>query len=151
MQCPYCRYEDSKVIDSRVSEDRTTIRRRRECPSCRKRFTTIESSALSVVKRSGVVEPFSQAKIISGLGKACKGRGITEDQIALLAQKVEETVRSTGQIEIDSDAVGQAILEPIKELDVIAYIRFASVYHSFNDLADFEAVIQDIKSRRKES
>lgn len=151
MQCPYCRHLDSRVIDSRTSEDRQTIRRRRECPECKRRFSTVETSAISVIKRSGLVEPFSQAKIISGLNKACQGRPVSEDQIALLAQKVEEEIRATGQAQIDSDEVGRAILRPIKEIDKVAYIRFASVYHAFNSIEDFENVIAELKRHANEA
>ena len=94
MRCPYCRHADSRVVDSREAEDGQLIRRRRSCPECGKRFTTVEEAVLAVVKRSGVTEPFSRTKIIAGVRKACQGRPVDEDAIALLAQRVEETVRA---------------------------------------------------------
>lgn len=141
MHCPYCRHEDSRVVDSRASEDGTSIRRRRQCPACSRRFTTLETASLTVVKRSGVTEPFSRPKVLAGVRKACQGRPVSEDDLALLAQRVEEQIRATGSAEIDAHEVGMAILGPLRELDEVAYLRFASVYRSFESLADFEAEI----------
>jgi transcriptional repressor NrdR len=138
MNCPFCRTADSRVVDSRSNEDGTAIRRRRQCPQCGRRFSTLETASLTVVKRSGATEPFSRAKIVAGVRKACQGRPVTEDQLALLAQRVEEQIRSTGCAEIDADDVGVAILEPLRELDEVAYLRFASVYKGFEDVADFQ-------------
>jgi transcriptional repressor NrdR len=141
MHCPFCRYPDSRVIDSRTADDGTAIRRRRQCPECGRRFTTSETTTLSVVKRSGVVEPFSRTKVVAGLRKACQGRPVSDDDLAVLAQKVEETVRATGSATIDSHEVGMAILGPLSELDKVAYLRFASVYRSFESLDDFATEI----------
>ena len=141
MHCPYCRHTDSKVLDSRVAEDGTSIRRRRQCPSCERRFTTVEQMQLVVVKRSGVIEPFQRDKVISGVRKACKGRPVTEDQLARLGQLVEDSLRASGQPEIPADEVGVAILAPLRELDEVAYLRFASVYRQFRSADDFEAEI----------
>lgn len=141
MHCPYCRHEDSRVVDSRASEDGTSIRRRRQCPACSRRFTTLETASLTVVKRSGVTEPFSRPKVLAGVRKACQGRPVSEDDLALLAQRVEEQIRATGSAEIDAHEVGMAILGPLRELDEVAYLRFASVYRSFESLSDFEAEI----------
>ena len=141
MYCPYCRHHDSKVLDSRVAEDGGSIRRRRQCPSCERRFTTMEQMQLVVVKRSGVVEPFNRDKVISGVRKACKGRPVEEDQLARLGQLVEDSIRASGQPEVPSDEVGVAILGPLRELDQVAYLRFASVYRQFASAEDFEAEI----------
>ena len=141
MHCPYCRHTDSKVLDSRVAEDGGAIRRRRQCPTCERRFTTLEQMQLTVVKRSGVVEPFARDKVISGVRKACKGRPVTEDQLARLGQLVEDSLRASGQPEVPSDEVGVAILGPLRELDQVAYLRFASVYRQFDSAEDFEAEI----------
>jgi transcriptional repressor NrdR len=141
MKCPFCRAEDSRVIDSRVIEDGGAIRRRRECSSCQRRFTTAETALLNVVKRSGVSEPFSRSKVVVGVRKACQGRPVDDDQLAILAQRVEDTLRATGNAEIPAEEVGLAILGPLRELDEIAYLRFASVYRSFDSLEDFEAEI----------
>ena len=146
MRCPYCRHADSRVVDSREADDGQLIRRRRACPECGKRFTTVEEAVLAVVKRSGVTEPFSRTKIIGGVRKACQGRPVDEDAIALLAQRVEETVRAKGAAEIPSHDVGLAILGPLRELDEVAYLRFASVYRSFDSLADFEREIETLRA-----
>ncbi|SEQ83807.1 transcriptional regulator NrdR [Microlunatus flavus] len=141
MHCPYCRHGDSKVLDSRTAEDGGSIRRRRQCPACERRFTTIEQMQLVVVKRSGVVEPFSRDKVVSGVRKACKGRPVTETQLARLGQLVEDSLRASGQPEVPADEVGVAILGPLRELDQVAYLRFASVYRQFRSVDDFESEI----------
>ncbi|WP_018253550.1 transcriptional regulator NrdR [Salinispora mooreana] len=146
MRCPYCRHPDSRVVDSREADDGQLIRRRRSCPECGKRFTTVEEAVLAVVKRSGVTEPFSRTKIIGGVRKACQGRPVDDDSIALLAQKVEETVRAKGAAELPSHEVGLAILGPLRDLDEVAYLRFASVYRSFESLADFEREIETLRT-----
>jgi transcriptional repressor NrdR len=145
--CPFCRHPDSRVIDSRATEDGTAIRRRRSCPECGRRFTTQETVILMVAKRSGVTEPFSRDKIINGVRRACQGRPVTEDQLAKLAQKVEETIRARGMGEVPSHEVGLAILGPLRELDEVAYLRFASVYRSFESLDDFEKEITVLRGR----
>lgn len=141
MRCPYCRHPDSRVVDSREADEGQAIRRRRSCLECGRRFTTVEEAMLAVVKRSGVSEPFSRSKVVSGVRKACQGRPVDDDALALLAQQVEENIRATGAAEVGSHEVGMAILEPLRELDEVAYLRFASVYRSFGSLADFEAEI----------
>ncbi|WP_061964489.1 transcriptional regulator NrdR [Demequina aurantiaca] len=146
MHCPFCRHTDSKVVDSRTSDDGASIRRRRECPSCGRRFTTVETASLSVLKRAGVSEPFSREKIMSGVKKACQGRPVSEDDLALLAQKVEESIRANGQAEINALDIGLAILPPLRELDEIAYLRFASVYQAFETLDDFDAAIARLRA-----
>ncbi|WP_281964603.1 transcriptional regulator NrdR [Serinicoccus marinus] len=148
MHCPFCRHTDSKVVDSRVQEEGTVIRRRRQCPECGRRFGTVESATLSVIKRSGATEPFSRDKVISGARKACQGRPVTDAQLQLLAQQVEESIRSLGQAEVDAHEVGLAILEPLKALDEVAYLRFASVYQAFDNLADFESAIVLLRTER---
>lgn len=131
MHCPFCRHPDSRVVDSRTADDGTAIRRRRQCLDCERRFTTVEQVTLAVVKRAGVTEPFSREKVVVGVRKACKGRPVGEDALALLAQRVEEEIRSTGAAEIPSHEVGLAILGPLRELDEVAYMRFASVHRGF--------------------
>ena len=147
MRCPYCRHPDSRVVDSREADDGQLIRRRRSCPECGKRFTTVEEAVLAVVKRSGVTEPFSRSKVIAGVSRACQGRQVDPDAVAQLAQQVEETVRGLGQAEVQSQDVGLAILGPLRDLDEVAYLRFASVYRSFTSAEDFAAEIRDIRSR----
>lgn len=146
MHCPFCRHEDTKVADSRVTEDGSSIRRRRSCPVCERKFTTVEQIVLTVVKRSGVVEAFSRDKVIKGVSKACQGRPVTQAQLAALGQRVEEALRSSGQAEIPSEQVGVAILGPLAELDSVAYLRFASVYKNYNSLEDFAEEIERLKT-----
>lgn len=145
MHCPFCRHPDSRVVDSRTAEDGSSIRRRRECPNCNKRFSTLEIASLTVLKRSGVAEPFSREKVITGVRKACQGRPVSEDDLAFLAQRVEESIRASGQAEIDATDIGLAILPPLRELDEIAYLRFASVYQAFESLDDFDAAIAGLR------
>lgn len=148
MHCPFCRYPDSRVIDSRTSDDGASIRRRRECPECNQRFSTTETASLMVTKRSGVVEAFSREKIMNGVRKACQGRPVTEADLAILAQTVEETIRSSGAAAVDANDVGLAILEPLRKLDEVAFMRFASVYQGWETLDDFEAAIKLLKIER---
>ncbi|NEG95956.1 transcriptional regulator NrdR [Bifidobacterium primatium] len=147
MHCPFCQNPDTKVVDTRVGEDGYAIRRRRECPKCQKRFTTVETATLMVVKRSGNVEPFSRDKVISGVRKACQGRPIREEDLKQLGQKVEEDLRSRGLAQVKSEEVGLAILKPLRNLDEVAYMRFASVYQEFNSLDDFERAIRDLRAQ----
>jgi transcriptional repressor NrdR len=131
--CPFCRNADSRVIDSRTADDGTAIRRRRACPECGRRFTTQETVILMVAKRSGVTEPFARDKIIRG------------------AQQVEETIRARGLGEVPSHEVGLAILGPLRDLDEVAYLRFASVYRGFESLADFEDEISALRQGHREA
>lgn len=151
MQCPFCRNADSRVVDSRTADDGAAIRRRRQCMSCERRFTTVEQITLAVVKRSGATEPFSREKVIAGVLKACQGRGVSADALARLAQHVEDRLRASGSAEIPSNEVGLAILEPLRELDEVAYLRFASVYRGFDSLADFEAEISMLRAEQGET
>jgi transcriptional repressor NrdR len=136
-------------MDSRTADDGTAIRRRRQCPQCNRRFTTVETTSLSVVKRSGVTEPFSRSKVLVGVRKACQGRPVTDDDLARLAQRVEEVIRAQGSAEVDAHEVGLAVLGPLRELDEIAYLRFASVYQAFESLEDFEAAITLLRAERE--
>jgi transcriptional repressor NrdR len=138
-------------MDSREADDGALIRRRRACPECGRRFTTVEEAILAIVKRSGVTEPFSRSKVMSGVRRACQGRPVDEDAIALLAQRVEEAVRAKGAAEVPSHEVGLAILGPLRDLDEVAYLRFASVYRSFDSLLDFEREIAALRSAGKGS
>jgi transcriptional repressor NrdR len=149
--CPYCKHPDSRVIDSRTAEDGSAIRRRRACPECGRRFTTQETVILTVAKRSGVTEPFNRDKIVRGVRRACQGRPVSEDQLALLAQRVEDTIRSRGSGEVPSQEIGLAILGPLRDLDEVAYLRFASVYRGFESLTDFEDEIAALRTERLDS
>ena len=138
MHCPYCRSTDTRVLDSRVADDGASIRRRRACTSCDTRFTTVELMQLTVLKRSGASEPFNRDKAIAGVRKACKGRPVTEDQLACL-----------GQAEVNANEVGLAILSPLRVLDEVAYLRFASVYRAFDSAEDFEDEIEMLRAERR--
>jgi transcriptional repressor NrdR len=152
MHCPYCRHADTRVLDSRVTDDGGAIRRRRTCPAdnggCGKRFSTVEQMQLVVVKRSGATEPFTRAKAVAGVRKACKGRPVTEDDLACLGQQVEDTLRGDGWAEVPAHEVGMAILPPLRELDEVAYLRFASVYKSFESAEAFENEIAILRAER---
>jgi len=148
MHCPYCRETDTRVIDSRVSDDGTSIRRRRSCSGCQKRFTTVEQMQLTVLKRSGATEPFQREKAIAGVRKACKGRPVSEDDLACLGQRVEDSLRLDGAAEVPAHEVGLAILGPLRELDEVAYLRFASVYRAFESADDFEDEIALLRAER---
>lgn len=150
MHCPFCRNPDSRVIDSRSTEDGAAIRRRRSCPECGRRFTTQETVLLMVAKRSGVTEPFSRDKIVAGVRRACQGRPVTEDALAQLGQRVEEAIRATGNAEMRSHDVGLAILGPLRELDEVAYLRFASVYRGFESIDDFEKEIETLRAAERD-
>ncbi len=148
MNCPFCRVADTRVVDSRTAEDGAAIRRRRQCARCERRFTTVEVASLNVVKRSGAIEPFSRDKVLSGVRKACQGRPVDQDSLAVLAHKVEEAVRGLGSPEVRAHEVGLAILGPLRDLDEVAYLRFASVYRGFDSMADFEAEIAALRAER---
>ena len=148
MHCPYCRNTDTRVLDSRVADDGGAIRRRRTCPACEKRFSTVEQMQLFVLKRSGATEPFTREKAISGVRKACKGRPVSDDDLACLGQTVEDALRSEGWAEVPANEVGLAILGPLRELDEVAYLRFASVYRAFESADDFEAEIAVLRAER---
>ncbi len=148
MHCPYCRNTDTRVLDSRVTDDGGAIRRRRTCPSCDRRFSTVEQMQLVVVKRSGATEPFTREKAIPGVRKACKGRPVSEDDLSRLGQKVEEGLRGEGWAEVPANEVGLAILGPLRELDEVAYLRFASVYKAFESAEAFEDEIAILRAER---
>lgn len=145
MHCPYCRDTDTRVVDSRVADDGTSIRRRRACSACHKRFTTVELAQLTVVKRSGATEPFDRDKAVAGVRKACKGRPVTEDDLDCLGQQVEDTLRQSGAAEVPAHEIGLAILGPLRDLDDVAYLRFSSVYKQFESADDFEAEIAGLR------
>ncbi|GEE02586.1 transcriptional repressor NrdR [Gordonia spumicola] len=147
MRCPFCKNDDTRVVDSRVADDGLAIRRRRSCAECGRRFSTVEAAVLSVVKRNGVTEPFSREKVMKGVRRACQGRSVTEDALAKLASQVEDTVRGGGSAEIASNEVGLAILRPLRDLDEVAYLRFASVYKSFESADDFQKEIDQLRER----
>jgi transcriptional repressor NrdR len=148
MHCPYCRHTDTRVLDSRVADDGSAIRRRRTCQECGKRFSTVEQMQLVVLKRSGATEPFNREKAVAGVRKACKGRPVSEDELACLGATVEGALRAEGWAEVPADEVGLAILGPLRELDEVAYLRFASVYKQFDSTDAFEEEIALLRAER---
>jgi transcriptional repressor NrdR len=140
VRCPWCLSLEDKVVDSRVADDGAAIRRRRECLSCSRRYTTyerLEEAPLWVVKRGGQREPFERAKVVEGVRAATKNRPVTEDTLEEIAMRVEEALRGEGA-EVNSQQIGVAVLERLREVDDVAYLRFASVYKGFEDLGDFQ-------------
>ena len=141
MFCPYCGNEEDKVVDSRTAEEGRAIRRRRECLHCGRRYTTFERAEevpLLVSKRNGVEEPFDLDKVIAGIRMAVKNRPVTDAEVTVLAEDVEEAMRADSRRPIPSSEIGREVLERLRELDDVAYLRFASVYKDFQELDDFE-------------
>ncbi len=152
MKCPFCGFTDSKVIDSRPAEDGTTIRRRRECLDCQKRFTTyeiIERMPLVVIKRDGSRESFDKVKIINGFIRACEKRPVTMSQIESLAEDIELELRGRLESEVKSEVIGEMVMARLKDLDEVAYVRFASVYRSFKDINTFMEELTKLLGERK--
>ena len=151
MRCPHCKELEDKVVDSRLAEDGLAIRRRRECLSCGGRFTTFERSepvGLRVLKRSGIAEPYDRSKVVGGLMKACKNRPVSDADIERLADEIEEHLREGGRKEVPSAEVGLSILDRLRDVDEVAYIRFASVYRDFQELTDFEKEVGLLLDKR---
>jgi transcriptional repressor NrdR len=150
VRCPYCSSEEDKVVDSRIAEDRRAIRRRRECLGCGRRYTTferIEETPLVVAKRDGAEEPFDRLKIAEGIRRACKNRPVSDDQIEALSEEVEEAVRADGRRHVESAEIGRLVLDRLRTLDDVAYLRFASVYKGFQELTDFERELLSLLNR----
>ena len=140
MKCPYCAHLESKVVDSRPAEEGASIRRRRECLSCRKRFTTyemVESLPLLVVKTDGSRQSFDRGKILAGLIRACEKRPVSFDTLENIALEIEQNLQSQIEREVSSLAIGEQVMERLKRVDQVAYVRFASVYRQFKDLKTF--------------
>ena len=147
MKCIYCGYEDSKVIDSRSTVETNSIRRRRECLNCGKRWTTyetVESTPILVIKKNGSIQPFDKSKIINGIIKACEKRPVSLAQIEGIAEDIEKELTDKLVKEIPSISIGDMVMERLKPLDDVAYIRFASVYRQFTDLNNFKNFISEI-------
>ena len=153
MKCPFCSFLEDKVIDSRLSKDQTTIRRRRECLSCGKRFTTFEKIEINpplIIKRDGRREAYRREKIELGLQKACEKRPVAIDDIEKIINTIEQALQESGEKEVDSSVIGEKIMQLLKELDDVAYIRFASVYRQFKDINEFIQELQGmVRSSRK--
>lgn len=140
MRCPYCDYQESKVIDSRPTEEGNAIRRRRECVKCEKRFTTyekIETIPVMVVKKDSSREPFSRAKVMNGVLRSCEKRPVAVDDIEMMVNDIETKIMNSLEREVTTETIGEMVMDRLKELDGVAYVRFASVYREFKDINTF--------------
>ncbi len=153
MKCPFCSFLDSKVVDSRNGKDGTSIRRRRECLKCNRRFTTyerIEEINLVIVKKDGRREGFDRSKIIDGLEKACEKRPISVEVIENLVSDLERELQETGEREVNSNVIGEILISKLYEIDEVAYVRFASVYRSFKDVNQFMDELKELLKEKDE-
>ena len=152
MKCPFCENPDTKVIDSRQTDDGHAIRRRRECESCKKRFTTyekVEEMILMVIKKDGSREAFDRNKIMSGIIKACEKRPVTVAQIEEVVDEIERGLNNMMEKEVESSFIGELIMEKLRDLDEVAYVRFASVYRQFTDINTFVSEIEKLLTSKK--
>lgn len=150
MRCPFCQHMDDRVIDSRLSKDGDMIRRRRECTQCRRRFTTyerVEETLPMVIKKDGRREPFNREKILAGLHKACEKRPISVEVLEKLVERIEHRLEEAGEREVHSREIGEQIMEELRNLDEVAYVRFASVYRSFKDVNEFMKEVKELLER----
>ena len=148
MRCPFCAHDDSQVKDSRPTEDNTAIRRRRQCDSCGGRFTTFERVQLrevTVVKSGGKREPFDRAKVEQSVALACRKRGIEQERIDQLVSGIQRQVETMGDAEIPSARIGEMVMDGLRQIDSVAYIRFASVYRDFGEARDFEEFASSVR------
>lgn len=153
MKCPFCNYQDTKVIDSRGQDDNSVIRRRRLCESCGKRFTTyerIDMIPITVIKRDGTREIFDKNKLLGGIMKSCNKRPVTAKQIEALVDDIENTLSGGGEREVYSKDIGIMVMDRLKELDEVAYVRFASVYRQFKDINTFIDELEKMLNEKKE-
>ena len=151
MRCPFCSFEESKVVDSRSTDDNTTIRRRRECLSCSNRYTTyekVEDIPILVVKRDSTRENFNKEKIINGLIRACQKRPISRMQIEAMAEDIEKTISNKMITEVNSKYIGEMVMDRLKDIDEISYVRFASVYREFKDINTFLEEIKNLVHKK---
>ena len=147
MKCPFCAFADSKVVDSRPDKEGSTIRRRRECESCGKRFTTherVEEILPLVIKKDGRREPFDRMKLVAGIQKACEKRPVSVETIERLVDRLEVQMQESGEKEIPSKSLGEWVMAELHSIDQVAYVRFASVYRSFKDITEFMSELQEL-------
>lgn len=152
MKCPYCGYKEDKVVDSRSTQEESAIRRRRECLKCGKRFTTyeyIEEPSLMVIKRDGRRQPFDRKKILTGIMKACEKRPISIDKMEEIVIQVERVLQKKAAREVPSTKIGEVVMDKLKSLDDVAYVRFASVYRQFRDVEQFMLELKDMLNKEK--
>ncbi|MCM8780549.1 MAG: transcriptional regulator NrdR [Candidatus Omnitrophica bacterium] len=151
MKCPYCGYREDKVVDSRATQEGSSIRRRRECMQCGKRFTTyeyIEELAIMVIKKDGRRQPFDRKKVLAGIVKACEKRPISMDKMTEIVTQVERQIHKKYEREVPAAKIGEMVMEKLKALDDVAYVRFASVYRQFKDLGQFMEELKGILEKR---
>jgi len=151
VRCPYCNFEESKVVDSRATDDKTTIRRRRECLNCNRRYTTyerVETIPILVIKKNSSREYFNRNKIINGLMKACEKRPVSRDSIEKIADEIEKKLYNDMKTEVSSTYIGELIMNKLKEIDEVCYVRFASVYRQFKDINTFMEEIKNLMDRK---
>jgi transcriptional repressor NrdR len=152
MKCPYCGYKEDKVVDSRATQEQSAIRRRRECLKCGKRFTTyeyIEEVSLMVIKKDGRREPFDRKKVLAGIMKACEKRPISLEKMEEIVTWAERAIQKKYDREVSSSKIGELVMEKLKSLDDVAYVRFASVYRQFKDVGQFMLELKDILNKEK--
>ena len=152
MKCPFCGYKEDKVVDSRATAEESAVRRRRECLKCAKRFTTyeyIEDVSLMVVKKDGRREPFDRKKILSGIMRACEKRPIGMEKMEDVVTQIERAIQKKSDREVAANRIGELIMEKLKALDEVAYVRFASVYRQFKDVGQFMEELKDILGKEK--
>lgn len=152
MKCPICDDLENRVIDSRLTQDNDVIRRRRECMKCKRRFTTyerVEETLPMVVKKDGRREVFDRLKVVAGLKKACEKRPVSMEDIEKVVDRIERTLQDSGEKEIPSSAIGEALMRELHALDQVAYVRFASVYRSFEDAGEFMRELEDLLKERR--
>ncbi len=152
MKCPYCGYKEDKVVDSRATQEESAVRRRRECLKCGKRFTTyeyIEEVSLMVIKKDGRREPFDRKKILSGVMKACEKRPVSIEKMEDIVTAVERAIQKKSDREVSSVRIGELVMEKLKALDDVAYVRFASVYRQFKDVGQFMVELKDMFDKEK--
>ena len=152
MRCPYCNYNESKVIDSRPAEEGTTIRRRRECLACQKRFTTyevMEHLPLVVIKRDGSRQSFDRSKVLNGMLRSCEKRPVPLASLEAIADEIEQELQNSFEREISTSAIGEMVMERLKDLDEVAYVRFASVYRQFKDINTFMDELAKLLGEKK--
>lgn len=152
MKCPYCGYKEDKVVDSRATAEESAIRRRRECLKCGKRFTTyeyIEEMTLMVIKKDGRRQGFDRKKILSGIVRACEKRPVSMDKMEEVVTQVERSIQKKTDREVYSSRIGELVMEKLKQIDDVAYVRFASVYRQFKDVGQFMVELKDILNKEK--
>lgn len=150
MKCPFCAYIDTKVIDSRLGKEGNNIRRRRECVECERRFTTyerVEEMQPLVVKKDGRRQPFERMKILAGIQRACEKRPVSSEAIEKVIDRLEMSLLESGEREIDSSRIGEAVMAALRDLDEVAYVRFASVYRQFKDINEFMSELKEILAK----